>query len=370
MILNINNIPLKTRALLEKLSNQEFMGKFYLAGGTAAALFLGHRRSDDLDFFSEQEFNSSILIKNLKKIGKFEGIKTAENTLIGRLNGIKISFFTLPYKFLKSPVEYKNLFVAQLEDLATMKILAISDRGTKRDFIDLYFLCQKIMSFTDGAIDSTYKYAWSENTGWINFGTTNGGVIINSSGEFTGSALGENVGWIIFGGDYKVKTDWRPRSARPACNNSLDDDGDGKTDYPADPGCSSLEDTDETDVAAAPSGGGGMPVEWYNPPKAPEKGFSVLINNNAEYTNTLTVALNLRGGSDTEKMVISNFSDFRDAGQETYTQTKDWNLCQGQEDICKNLGLQFQVISFKFSLNSMLLGERCRRLFQIALSIK
>ena len=100
-------------------------------------------------------------------------------------------------------------------------------------------------------------YAWSENAGWIKFNPTNGGVIINSSGEFTGSALGENIGWVIFSGDYKVKTDWRPRSARPACNNSSDDDSDGKTDYPADPGCSSLTDTDETDPVSASSGGGG-----------------------------------------------------------------------------------------------------------------
>jgi hypothetical protein len=57
-------------------------------------------------------------------------------------------------------------------------------------------------------------YAWSENTGWIKFNPANGGVIINSSGEFIGSALSENVGWIIFGGDYKVKTDWRPQSTR------------------------------------------------------------------------------------------------------------------------------------------------------------
>ena len=175
-------------------------------------------------------------------------------------------------------------------------------------------------------------YAWSENAGWIKFNPTNGGVIINSSGEFTGSALGENIGWIIFGVDYKVKTDWRPRSARPACNNSSDDDGDGKTDYPNDPGCSSLDDTDETDPVAAPSGGGGgMPVEWNNPPKSPEGGFSVLINNDAKYTDILTVTLNLLGGPDTKRMAISNFPDFRDVGQETYQTTKSWNLCQGKE---------------------------------------
>ncbi len=66
-------------------------------------------------------------------------------------------------------------------------------------------------------------YAWSENTGWINFNPTYGGVTINSSGEFLGYAWGENIGWIVFNCstanscgtvDYKVKTDWRPRSAR------------------------------------------------------------------------------------------------------------------------------------------------------------
>ncbi|MFA5936877.1 MAG: carboxypeptidase-like regulatory domain-containing protein [Candidatus Paceibacterota bacterium] len=165
-----------------------------------------------------------------------------------------------------------------------------------------------LASNNDGVIDSTYKYAWGENIGWINFGTsngnvhvtdaglsgyalgenigwinldnvlnngegtlsgyawgenigwikfnpTNGGVFISSSGEFSGSALSENVGWIIFGGDYKVKTDWRPISVRPACNNTLDDDNDGTIDYPNDPGCSSLEDTTE---GTSNSGSGGM----------------------------------------------------------------------------------------------------------------
>jgi hypothetical protein len=246
-------------------------------------------------------------------------------------------------------------------------------------FIGVVYVLPVFASTTDGTINSTYKYAWGENIGWVNFGAnnsivhitdaglsgsalsenigwinldnvandgegnlsgygwgenvgwinfdpTNGGVVINSSGELTGSALGENVGWIIFGGDYKVKTDWRPRSARPACNNSSDYDGDGKTDYPNDPGCSSLDDTDETDPV---SGGGGMSVAWSNPPVAPVGGFSVVINNNAEYTTALAITLNLRGGSDTARMAISNFADFRNAGQENYTSTKTWDLCKG-----------------------------------------
>lgn len=164
-------------------------------------------------------------------------------------------------------------------------------------------------------------YAWSENAGWIKFNPTYGGVIINSSGEFTGSALGENIGWIIFGGDYKVKTDWRPRSARPACNNSSDDDGDGKTDYPADPGCSSLNDTDETDPVTAPSGGGGgggLPPEAYNPPIAPEGGFKILINDNAAETDSRKITLILRGGSNTKAVWVSENSQFPEGFQVSY----------------------------------------------------
>ena len=222
------------------------------------------------------------------------------------------------------------------------------------------FVAPAFASTTDGTVDAVYKYAWGENIGWINFGTaignvhitdsalsgsalsetvgwinldnvindgegnlsgygwgenigwikfnpTNGGAVINSSGEFTGSALSETVGWIVFGGDYKVKTDWRPRSARPQCNNSLDDDGDGLIDYPNDLGCSSLADDDETNP------GGGLPSGAYNPPAQPESTpenpegeFSVLINSGDEYTTSETVALKLNVGIDAEKMAISN----------------------------------------------------------------
>ena len=76
-------------------------------------------------------------------------------------------------------------------------------------------------------------------------------------------------------------------------------------------------------------GGGGMPAQWYNPPQAPVEGFRVLINNGAKYTYSLKVTLTLTGGPDTERMAISNFSDFSGAGQEPYTKTKEWNLCKG-----------------------------------------
>ena len=144
MKFSLGNIRPDVRALVQELSTRGFIKKFYLAGGTAVALFLHHRRSDDLDFFSEKNFRGTTLIGDLKKVGKFENLKSEKDTLLGKLSGIKVSFFSLPYKLLEPPVKNKNLRVAMPLDLALMKILAVSDRGTKRDFIDLYLLCKNV----------------------------------------------------------------------------------------------------------------------------------------------------------------------------------------------------------------------------------
>ena len=77
-------------------------------------------------------------------------------------------------------------------------------------------------------------------------------------------------------------------------------------------------------------GGSGLPPAAYNPPAPPAEGFSILINNDVEITDSQTVTLNLQAGSDTKRMAISNFSDFQGAGQETYASTKTWTLTEGQ----------------------------------------
>jgi len=243
-------------------------------------------------------------------------------------------------------------------------------------------------STTDGTIDSTYKYAWGENVGWINFGTANGnvhvtdsglsgyalsetvgwinldnvvndgegnlsgygwsentgwikfnpangGVIINSSGEFTGSALSETVGWIIFGGDYKVTTDWRPQSARPcaswtysdwsSCSNSLQT----RTIISSSPsGCGGGSPVLSQTCS---SGGGGLPPAAYNPPAIPQAGFKVSINQGAEYTNSLTVSLSFVAGLDTARMAISESPDFINAIQIPYQKELKWELLSGRD---------------------------------------
>jgi len=118
--------------------------KFYLAGGSALSLLLGHRLSVDLDFFTPQDFDSKSIQNSLMKTGSFSLDQIAENTLLGKLNGVKISFFTYRYPLLLKPKVFMGVKIASVEDIACMKLEAIGSRGVKRDFVDLYFIIKKI----------------------------------------------------------------------------------------------------------------------------------------------------------------------------------------------------------------------------------
>ena len=114
-----------------------------LAGGTALALHLGHRISVDLDFFTNMNFNVESLISEIRKTGyPYRIISEGEGYLIVDLDGIKVSIFKYDYPFLEKQVVYKEVHVAGILDIASMKVIAISQRGTKRDFVDLFFILQ------------------------------------------------------------------------------------------------------------------------------------------------------------------------------------------------------------------------------------
>lgn len=119
---------------------KDCVSEFYLAGGTALALELGHRISIDLDFFTQQNFSVKEIADKLKVIGRLEITSQDTGTLNGELNGVKISFFEYQYKMLFPTKEYLGVQLADERDIAAMKILAISDRGNKKDFVDLFVL--------------------------------------------------------------------------------------------------------------------------------------------------------------------------------------------------------------------------------------
>ena len=133
----------KRKDLLNKLGFLKDYG-FYLAGGTSLALQIGHRTSLDFDFYTKKEFEPPRLREEFdKRFKKVREIHVAEGTLILDIEGIELSFFKYPYKLVKPCLKLEDVNLASVEDIAAMKILAISQRGKRRDFIDIYFLIQK-----------------------------------------------------------------------------------------------------------------------------------------------------------------------------------------------------------------------------------
>lgn len=146
----------ETAIVLNKIKDS--VSEFYLAGGTALALLLGHRISVDLDFFCVENFSTREIAERLSKQGHLEISSESEGTLNGLLDGVKISFFKYPYKLLFPKKEYEGVYIADERDIAAMKILAISGRGSKKDFVDLFVLLKEY-SLEDilGFFDAKYK---------------------------------------------------------------------------------------------------------------------------------------------------------------------------------------------------------------------
>ena len=133
----------KTARVLEKIGASQIAKDFYLAGGTALALQIGHRQSIDLDWFSRQDFSGDNLKKTLSELGSFEVISEAPGTLHGLLDNVRVSFFYYDYTQLFPFLAFGKINLADERDIAAMKFSAVSSRGGKKDFLDIYFLLQK-----------------------------------------------------------------------------------------------------------------------------------------------------------------------------------------------------------------------------------
>lgn len=115
-----------------------------LAGGTALALQLGHRISYDLDFFTQKDFSVDSAIAAIRKTAlPFRVTSEGDGTLNAEVDGIKVSFLRFDHPFLEKPRILDGIPIAGVFDIAAMKVIAISQRGLKRDFVDLYFILQE-----------------------------------------------------------------------------------------------------------------------------------------------------------------------------------------------------------------------------------
>jgi hypothetical protein len=140
--LHLSILPEEQLRLFKTLSGQSFIKDFYLAGGTCLALQIGHRQSIDFDFFIPADFNTSLIVNTLSQIGVYTRDNEEKNTVNGSLNGVRISFFGYRYGIIDDFIKVGNIRLAGLKDIAAMKLEAIAGRGSKKDFIDMFFLLQ------------------------------------------------------------------------------------------------------------------------------------------------------------------------------------------------------------------------------------
>ena len=141
---NLNYLLPKTQRLLEKLIDDcEFLEKYVLVGGSALALHIQHRKSEDLDFFTyEDSFDKKEIFEHLKDFKSSEILNQTNEQIDLLLDGVKVTFFNAKWNFLK-PKVIKKFNLSTLEAISAMKVNVIFLRAKYRDYYDLYFLVKE-----------------------------------------------------------------------------------------------------------------------------------------------------------------------------------------------------------------------------------
>lgn len=139
-MLYYQTIDSKTLELLKELQQIPEFSKLNLVGGTSLALQIGHRKSVDIDLFGKfdlDDFQFSIVLRQFKSIKLLNNSQNIKTYLI---NGIKVDFVNYPYPWLEDHKTTDKIRLSGISDIAAMKLAAITGRGTKKDFVDLFFL--------------------------------------------------------------------------------------------------------------------------------------------------------------------------------------------------------------------------------------
>ncbi len=132
--------------VLNSFSMSEIGSRFYLAGGTALALQLGHRQSFDLDFFSPTEDIPVIRGRLEKSLQPFSPIlaDSSWGNLVFLALGVRVGYYGYGYPMVGEFVQAEEARLASIADIGLMKLDALLGRASRKDFIDLYFICQHI----------------------------------------------------------------------------------------------------------------------------------------------------------------------------------------------------------------------------------
>ena len=142
---HLNTLNHSQKKILPALATALYGSDFYLAGGTALAIQVGHRFSIDYDFFAKKVGDPEILLRNLRS-AKIDFITTSisHETIYISIDSVQVSFIGYDYSLIKPLLDWPdyNIKLASLDDIACMKISAITSRGSKKNFFDLHYLVE------------------------------------------------------------------------------------------------------------------------------------------------------------------------------------------------------------------------------------
>jgi len=133
-----------TLELLKSLQSRDYLEGFNLVGGTALALYMGHRKSIDIDLFSNFAFDASVLLESIQQDYPLELYNTSSNTIKGSIENVNIDIIAHRYPYLNVPSLIDGILILSVPDLIAMKLNAISVSGQRaKDFIDIYFILEE-----------------------------------------------------------------------------------------------------------------------------------------------------------------------------------------------------------------------------------
>lgn len=135
-MLRFDAVPQSVALLLRQLTDHPALADFSLGGGTSLTLRFGHRLSIDLDYFTETEFSTDTLFEHLG-LEKSSIVSVASNSMSLDANGVKIDLLRHRYPEIFPSEKTDGVRLLSLPDLAAMKLNAIANRGSKKDFYDL-----------------------------------------------------------------------------------------------------------------------------------------------------------------------------------------------------------------------------------------
>lgn len=130
--------------LIRSLQNKTYLHNFCLVGGTALTLHLGHRKSVDIDLFSNTNFDAAALLENIHQDYPYQLFSTSNNTLRGSINNIKIDILAHRYRYIQQPIVAEGITFLSKPDIIAMKLNAISTSGQRsKDYVDVYYLMEE-----------------------------------------------------------------------------------------------------------------------------------------------------------------------------------------------------------------------------------